>query len=163
MPFVAKWPGRIPRGTVKEAAVMNIDLYPTLLSFAGVGLPDDRIVDGKNISGILTGKTEKSPHDALYFYHYDRLEGVSDGRWKYINKMNRYVWPIALDSAPIPDKMGKGQMGNRWPLLYDIKLDPGESYNVINTHPDIADKLKKKMDAFKKEMDTNARGFIKKG
>jgi len=163
VPFVAKWPGRIPGGTVSSASVMNIDLYPTLLSLAGVGLPEDRIVDGKNISGLLKGRTEKSPHDALYFYHYDRLEGISDGRWKYIDKMNRYVWPIALDTAPVPDSLGKEQMGNRWPLLYNVRQDPGEAYNVINTHPEVAERMKKKLNAFRKEMKDNPRGFVKKG
>ncbi|MFW5861995.1 MAG: sulfatase [Spirochaetota bacterium] len=162
VPFIAKWPGRIPRGKENPAVVMNIDLYPTLLSLAGVGLPRDRIVDGKNISRQLTGKSYRSPHDALYFFHYDRLEGIRSGRWKYFDKMNRYVWPIPLDAASIPNSLGAEQMGNRWPLLYDIQRDPGESYNVINTHPDVAENLKKKLDEFRSEMKKNPRGFKSK-
>jgi arylsulfatase A-like enzyme len=138
---------------------MNIDLYPTLLSLAGVGLPRDRIVDGKDITALLTGTSAQSPHDALYFFHYDQLEGIRAGRWKYFDKLNRYTWPIALDAAAVPDKLGADQLGNRWPLLYDIERDPGESYNVINTYPDVAEKLKKKMDLFRNGIGGNPRGF----
>ncbi|OPL16736.1 MAG: hypothetical protein AVO39_00140 [delta proteobacterium MLS_D] len=159
VPFIARWPGNIPRGSENAAPVMNIDLYPTLLSLAGVGLPRDRIVDGKDIMPLLTGTRTQSPHDALYFFHYDQLEGIRAGRWKYFDKLHRYTWPIALDAAVVPNKLGADQLGDRWPLLYDIKRDPGESYNVINTYPDVAEQLKKKMDTFRNLMAENPRGF----
>ncbi|TFH38558.1 MAG: hypothetical protein E4G96_10320 [Chrysiogenales bacterium] len=127
---------------------------------AGVGLPRDRVVDGKNIRDLLIGKRTTSPHDSLYFFHYDRLEGIRAGRWKYFDKMHRYVWPIALDAAAVPNSLGAEQMGDRWPLLYDIQRDPGESYNVINTHPDVAEQLAKTMEAFRSEIKRNPRGFI---
>ncbi|HET56827.1 MAG TPA: twin-arginine translocation signal domain-containing protein [Deltaproteobacteria bacterium] len=159
VPFVARWPERIPRGIDNAAPVMNIDLYPTLLSLAGVCLPRDRIVDGKDITALLTGTSARSPHDALYFFHYDQLEGIRAGSWKYFDKLNRYTWPIALDAAAVPNKLGADQLGNRWPLLYDVNRDPGESYNVINTYPDVAEKLKKKMDLFRNGIRSNPRGF----
>ncbi|MCF8084369.1 MAG: sulfatase [Deltaproteobacteria bacterium] len=160
VPFIAKWPGRIPRGGVNPAAVMNIDLFPTLLSLAGVGLPRDRVIDGRDISALLTGKRKTSPHQNLYFFHYDRLEGIRVGRWKYFDRVHRYTWPIPLDAAAVPNSLGRDQLGRRWPLLYDIGRDPGESYNVIHTHPDVAQQLKKKMDAFKEEIRKNPRGFM---
>ncbi len=159
VPFIAKWPGQIPRGAVNPAMTMNIDLYPTLLSLAGLSMPKDRVVDGKNITRQLTGKSRKSPHEALYFYHYDRLEGIRMDRWKYFDRIHRYTWPIPLDAASVPNSLGADQMGNRWPLLYDIRRDPGESYNVINTYPQVAEKLKTNMEAFRKEMKKNPRGF----
>ncbi|MBN2396936.1 MAG: sulfatase [Deltaproteobacteria bacterium] len=160
VPFIARWPERIPRGDVNPATVMNIDLYPTLLSLAGVGLPKDRIVDGRNIIELLTGESSTSPHEALYFFHYGRLEGIRAGRWKYFDKMNRYTWPIALDAAAIPNALGAEQMGDRWPLLYDIQRDPGESYNVINTYPEVAERLDTALNAFRNEIGKNPRGFI---
>jgi len=161
-PFIARWPGRIPACRVDDTPLINLDIFPTLLHLAGVGIPDDRIVDGKNIAGLLTGRDTRQPHEAIYFYHYDLLEGVRAGRWKYFEKTNRYVWPIALDTAPIADAMGRKQMGNRWPLLYDLQSDPGESYNVINTHPDIARRLRAMLLAWDREARLNPRGFLKR-
>ncbi len=161
-PFIARWPGQIPAGRADDTPLINLDIFPTLLHLAGVGAPDDRIIDGKNIAGILTGRDMRRPHEALYFYHYDLLEGVRAGRWKYFEKTNRYVWPIALDTAPIADALGKKQMGNRWPLLYDLESDPGESYNVINTRPDVAERLRAMLLAWDNEAKANPRGFLKR-
>ena len=51
------------------------------------------------------------------------------------------MWPIPLDATPLVDKLGGSQLGNRWPLLYNLDLDPGENYNVIVTHPEVAERL----------------------
>ena len=159
VPFIAAWPGRIPAGRVSSTAIMNLDLYPTLFGLAGIGLPGDRMVDGKDISAILTGATSASPHEAVYFYHYERLEGVRAGKWKYFDKTDRYTWPIALDTAPVPDTLGGKQMGVRWPLLYDLETDPGECYNMINTHPQKAAELKAMMKEWAKKTKKDPRGF----
>lgn len=140
---------------------MNLDILPTAFALADVGLPDDRIIDGGDILGVLTGSDTRDPHEAIYFYHYDLLEGIRMGHWKYIEKMNRYAWPIAMDAAPVPDGLGKKQMGNRWPLLYDLSIDPGESYNVINTRPDMAEKLRAAMMEWKRREKMDPRGFRK--
>jgi uncharacterized sulfatase len=159
VPFIARWPGRIPEGAVNSIPVMNLDLFPTLLRLAGVGLPKDRIIDGKNIFTILTGRETRPPHEAIYFYHYDRLEGIRSGKWKYFRNINRYAWPVPLDTAALPDSLGKKQLGNRWPLLYDLELDPQESYNVINTYPDVAERLQGRMAAWEAAVSKNPRGF----
>lgn len=161
VPFLASWPGRVQPGRLCDTPVMNLDILPTAFALVGVGLPDDRIIDGRDILGVLTGSDARDPHEAIYFYHYDLLEGIRMGHWKYIDKMNRYTWPIAMDAAPVPDGLGKKQMGNRWPLLYDLSIDPGESYNVINTRPDVAEKLRAAMRDWKRREKMDPRGFRK--
>ena len=160
MPFIVRWPGRVEPGQVCGAPVLNLDLFPTLLSVAGVTLPEDRLIDGRNIEGLLTGADTESPHDAIYFYHYDQLEGVRAGQWKYFRKLNRYTWPVPLDAARISNALGKSQLGNRWPLLYNLSLDPSESYNVIDTHPDIAEKLQDQLLGWEADSRQNPRGFL---
>jgi hypothetical protein len=70
------------------------------------------------------------------------------------------VWPIPLDAAPIPDKLGRSQLGNRWPLLYNLPIDPGESYNVIDTHPEVAEKLEKVLQQWELEAEKNPGGWL---
>jgi arylsulfatase A-like enzyme len=159
VPAIVSWPGKIPAGRISQAAVMNLDLYPTLLSLAGVALPEDRIIDGKNIEGLLSGEETDSPHEAIYFYHYDRLEGIRMGQWKYFRRINRYVWPVPLDAALVPHKMGKSQLGNRWPLLYDLSVDPSENYNTIDTYPEIAEKLHDRLVEWESDTRKNPRGL----
>ncbi|MBW2182050.1 MAG: sulfatase [Deltaproteobacteria bacterium] len=159
VPFIAKWPGKIPRGRTVTSPVMNIDLFPTFLHLAGVKPPIDRVVDGKNIFSLLTGNRAESPHEALYFYHYDTLAGIRVNNWKYYNKINRYVWPIPLDSASAPDKLAP-ILGNRWPLLYNLALDREESYNVIDSHPRVARRLAAMMKNWETAANGNPRGFL---
>jgi uncharacterized sulfatase len=159
VPFIAKWPGHIRPGAISTETAINLDIFPTLLSLAGIEQPSDRIIDGKNIDGLLSGRNPKSPHEAVYFYHYDQLEGIRYGKWKYFRKLNRYVWPTPLDAEALPDAIGKKQLGNRAPLLYDLSIDPGESYNAINTYPDIAEKLHVMLLEWEKQAKKNPRGF----
>lgn len=161
VPMIGRFPGRIPGGRVCRAPAMNIDFYPTLLGLAGVGLPTDRIIDGRDIMGLFTGELAESPHEALFFYHFNTLEGVRSGKWKYLRRINRYVWPVPLDSAELADVMVKGQFGNaRWPLLYDMELDPSESYNVINRYPEVAARMESLMAAEDKSRAANPTGWL---
>jgi len=155
VPMIARAPGRIRPGAV------YIDFYPTLLGLAGGKAPTDRIIDGKDILGLLTGEAKKSPHEALFFYHFDALEGVRVGKWKYMRRVNRYVWPIPLDATELPNSLAEHQLGDfRWPLLYDLSTDPGESYNVIDRHPEVVKKLEAIMDKEDKAREKNPGGWL---
>ncbi len=159
VPFIVKWPGRIPANGTSNVPLMNLDLYPTFFHLAGVEQPRDRVIDGRNVYDVFTGRQRQSPHEAIMFYHYDLLEGIRMGKWKYFESTNRYVWPITLDTASIPNSLGKKQMGRRWPLLYDLENDPGENYNVINTNPEVAARLRAAMKNWERAAQRNPRGF----
>ena len=160
VPFIVKWPGHIRPGQVSSELAVNLDIFPTLLTLAGIEHPSDRVIDGKSIEGLLSGRETVSPHDIVYFYHYDQLEGVRFGKWKYLRRLNRYVWPVPLDAEYLPSRIGKKQLGDRWPLLYDLSLDPGENYNVIATYPDVARKLDGMIAQWEKTAEKNPRGFL---
>ena len=160
VPFIAKWPKRIPPGSTSPHLLTNLDIFPTMLDLAGVEQPSDRVIDGINMLAALTGKAVKPPREAFYYYHYDELQAVRTGTWKYIRRTNRYVWPIPLDAEALSRKLGTKQLGSeRAPLLYDLARDPGERYNVIATHPDIAARLEQLMNAWEAQNKENPRGF----
>ena len=95
----------------------------------------------------------------MFFHHYYDLEGVRIGRFKYLEQVNRYAWPIPLDSASVPNALGSNQLGTRWPLLYDLETDPGESYNVIDTYPEVAEELRGVMATWRESSERDPRGF----
>lgn len=160
VPFIAHWPGSIPAGSTSSELIANLDLFPTFLTLAGVELPRDRVLDGQDIIGVLTGKTPKSPRETLFFYHYDELQAVRHRDWKYIRKTNRYVWPIPLDAEWITTASKSKQMSTpRWPLLYDLSIDPAEAYNVIARNPDVARQLDRMMTNWQNSNRANPRGY----
>ena len=56
VPLIARWPGRIPAGTTCSELTLSMDFYPTLANLAGAALPDDRIIDGKDMGPLLSGQ-----------------------------------------------------------------------------------------------------------
>ena len=174
VPMVAWWPGEIPAGKTCDQPAMNIDFFPTLLNLAGLEPPEDRIIDGKNIQDMLT-KDAASPHKALYFFHNNDLEGIREGNWKYFRNISQYVWPTPMDGTNTfvgriaskrtytdnnmtPPRTVKS--GASLPLLYDLGVDSGENYNLMEHYPEMGKKLLLTMETWEKELFANPRGWI---
>lgn len=160
VPLIARYPGVIPAGRVCDEPAMNIDFFPTSLALAGLEPPQDRTIDGRNILGLMTGQADKTPHEAFYFYHVNELEGIRAGKWKYLRNIHHYVWPIPVDKETTPmGKLGRGRLG-RWPLLYDLDMDPSESYNLIDRFPEAGRRLQARMEQWEQGLQENLRGWV---
>jgi len=153
VPMIARWPGHIVAGSVCDQPSMNIDFLPTCFSIAGVEIPNDRIIDGRDISALLTGEREFSPHDVLYFYHHDKLEGVRSGKWKFYRRINTYVYPVPVDHW----RFDRGVWDGPW--LYDLAIDPHESYPVQKLYPEVVKELLTAMERWETDMSDNRKGW----
>ncbi len=159
VPLIARYPTVIPAGRVCDEPAMNIDFFPTSLALAGVEPPQDRVIDGRNILGLMTGEMDRTPHEVFYFYHVDELEAIRAGKWKFIRNIHQYVWPVPIDKPTTPaGKLGKGRLG-RWPLLFDLEIDPRESYNLIDHYPDQVERLGGLMETWEQGLEENVRGW----
>ena len=158
VPFIARWPGHIPAGQTCRQPAMNTDIFPTCLALAGLTLPKDRIIDGKDITGLLMEPESKSPDRYFYFYHQGELEGIRMGKWKYIRSINHYVWPM-----PVNKKLGtmSNYTTGPLPLLFNLDNDPDESYNLMNKYPEIGKKLATAMAEWERAMKANRLGRLK--
>jgi arylsulfatase A-like enzyme len=156
VPFIARAPGRIPAGTVCDAAAINLDVFPTCLAAAGLAPPEDRVIDGRDITALLRGETEASPHEYLFLYHQGELEGVRSGRWKYFRSTSHYVWPM-----PNNKKLGRftNHTTGPTPLLYDLSVDSGEAYDISSRHPEVVERLETAMRAWEEAMAADPLGF----
>ena len=67
-PGIVRWPGKIAPNTLSNSVVATYDIFATTLSLAGVNVPSDRIIDGKDISPILFDSNTTSPHQCLFHY-----------------------------------------------------------------------------------------------
>ena len=172
VPMIAAWPGTLPAGVHVDVPAMNIDLFPTLLGLAGLDLPSDRIIDGRDLWGVMTGRETTSPHDALLFFDDKVIDGVRAGPWKYYRYVNRYYWPVPLDKpSTLPGQRIMGytytdprtgqtiQLVADFPMLYDLRIDRGESYNVADRHPDESTRLLGLIERWEQDFFTNPRGW----
>jgi arylsulfatase A-like enzyme len=132
VPFIARWPGRIPRGAVGQLPAMTIDLLPTLARLAGAPLPE-RALDGRDIWPLLTNeRNARPPHEALYFYWGTELHAIRSGRWK-LHLPHPYQ---SLEQAGRDGSPGKYVRKQIDLSLFDLEADPGETTNVAEKHPD---------------------------
>ena len=65
VPFIIRWPNKVPEGVVSNEIVHQMDIYTTLASFAGAKVPSDRIIDGVDHSDFFLGKSEKSAREGF--------------------------------------------------------------------------------------------------
>jgi arylsulfatase A-like enzyme len=139
-PTIAWWPGHVPAGSECAAIMANIDVLPTFVKIAGGQVPADRVMDGRDISALLMGKSKESPHEAFFYYRSQTLEAVRSGPWK----------------LGLPPQLGAGAQKKNAPQapavprLYNLEADIGETNNVAAEHPDIVSRLQgfiAKMDA----------------
>lgn len=122
-PFIVRWPGVVAPGTVVEGPITSPDLYPTLLSVAGLDPLPEQHVDGIDFSPLLHGEPfERGP---IYFHypHYSNQGGrpasaVRDGRWK-----------LAHDWE------------SRTSTLFNLASDVGEQHDLAAREPEIARRL----------------------
>ena len=160
VPLIVSWKNKIKPNSIADARIMNIDIFPTLLSAAGLETPQDRIIDGINIMDILTSKSQKSPHDKLFFYHYEDPAAVLVGDWKYIDNPNTYVWPVPVNKkGTLTEKMSVDIFGTMNPYLYNLKTDPNEDYNTARNYPQKVDSMQKVVNNWKIDMAKNREGW----
>jgi arylsulfatase A-like enzyme len=136
VPFVARWPGRIPAGTVNRQPAMTIDLLPTMAKLAGAATPKERI-DGLDIWPLLTKRNARSPHDALYFYWGKELHAVRSGRWK-LHLPHPYQHLEQAGGGGRPGRYVRQEIGLS---LFDLEKDIGEMTNVADQNPEVVKKL----------------------
>ncbi|MCE9534776.1 MAG: sulfatase, partial [Planctomycetes bacterium] len=82
-PCIMRWPGRIPAGTTCKQIAGNIDMLPTIAKLVGTHLPNDRIIDGNDISSLMFDAKAGPVRDVhLYFNAQMKLAAIRQGDWK---------------------------------------------------------------------------------
>jgi arylsulfatase A len=138
VPFVARWPGRIPRGAVGTVPAMTIDLLPTFARLAGAPVSRERIIDGRDMWPLLAGQRDPpDPHDALYFYWGGELHAVRSGKWK-LHLPHPYQ---SLKAAGENGTPGEYERKTIELSLFDLEQDAGESTNVAAGHADVVKRM----------------------
>ena len=122
VPFIARWPGRIPAAASAGAIAMNIDLLPTFAALAGAPSPRAQL-DGRNILPVLLGDNDASPHQALYFFNNEHIAALRTQNWRMV---------VRAGYRDIQRRLPEHEVY----LLFDMRTDPEERYSQAQRHPD---------------------------
>jgi arylsulfatase len=86
VPFIIRWPGKIPAGAVSNEIVHALDMYSTLARWGGAEVPTDRAIDSIDQSDFLMGRQDKSIRDGFLVYVGNDLFGIKWRNWKMMFK-----------------------------------------------------------------------------
>lgn len=122
VPFLIRWPGKIPPKQVSNEIVHAVDLFVTLANWVGGKIPRDRTMDGVDQSDFLLGKSEKSARESIVIYVDNELFGVKWRNWKMLLK------EIDEDSYSVRTYA--------YPTFYNLLVDPKEEHPQRNYNLD---------------------------
>jgi arylsulfatase A-like enzyme len=132
-PAIFRWPSRIKEGVVTQALATTMDLHVTALSLAGANIPNDRVMDGVDMSEILF-ENKKGQREQVLYYRGTELYAIREGAFKlHFTTINPYIGESPVVQDP--------------PLLFNLNTDPSEKYNIAMDHPDVVAQLKRAADA----------------
>lgn len=125
VPFVVSYPGKIPGGQDYPHPITALDMAATAAALAGIdSKPGD--FDGVNLIPFLSGDVTTAPHEVLT-WRWVSQSAIREGNWKLLRGGDREY-------------------------LYDLKSDLEEQHNVAKQHPDVADRLRKRLRSWSQEL-----------
>lgn len=138
-PFIARFPGRIPKGLVQRGVAGTVDILPTLANLCGAKKPE-KPLDGVDIWALLTGKKTSVERDLLLYFDDWNIQCARWGKWKlHVARYNSVTY-----SPPPPG--GRMNLILTSPELYDIESDVDESYDCAAEHPEVVREMQSRLD-----------------
>ena len=107
VPFMAKWPSEISKGTRYDKPIHHTDIFHTIAAAVGAKVPDDRKLDGVDLMPFVKGVNKSVPHETLFWREGHHQTVLHEG-WKLIKS---------------------GRINKRW--LFNLKEDPLEKINLV--------------------------------
>jgi uncharacterized sulfatase len=165
VPCIFRWPGRLTAGAVCRDLAVTMDLFATALAAAGVSAPKDRVIDGKDLLPLFSGK-EHAGQSVVFGHEGPRIATVRDSRWKLhvlppqdmrLMRLGlRWLDPRRPDGVTILAPYEQSQPAEypglrsgdrpRAMSLFDLENDPGEQHDVAAGHGDVVARLKAQYD-----------------
>jgi choline-sulfatase len=123
VPMLVRFPRMIPPGTSVGRLTRTIDLAPTILDYLGVSLDFGQ---GTSLRPLVDGAI---PDDEILAYSESLYPSLNLG-WSELRSLETDGYRFIL--APRPE-------------LYDVRNDPGETKNLVDVNPKVADQLSRSL------------------
>ncbi len=134
VPFVARWPGEIPAGTVSDATISLTDVFATVADVAGATLPAGAAPDSVSFRAILEGAPPATQVRTSIVHHsMNGTFALRSGPWKLSTALGTggFTAPRDIDATP----------GGPTGTLFHLGDDPQEAVDVFLEQPDVVARL----------------------
>ena len=135
VPFLVRWPGKVPAGSVCDDMISVADILATTATILGDQLPAAATAaeDSYNALPAILGTPDAPPtRDHMFLHSADGVFAIRKGPWKWIEGE-----PV----SEIKPGVRKSRADQFKPMLYNVKDDPAETTDVSAQHPDVAKEL----------------------
>ena len=135
VPFIARWPGKVPAGSTAPQMVSVVDILATTAELVGTPLPakDAGAEDSRSFLSVLLGSVDAKGREDMIIHSADGVFAVRKGRWKWIEGV-----PV----EKIKDGVRKTRKDQFRSQLYDTVADPAETKDVSAEHPEVVAELR---------------------
>jgi arylsulfatase A-like enzyme len=140
-PFMIRWPGEVPAGSVSNEIVHVTDLFTTLARVAGAKVPADRPIDGVDQLDFFRGRQPKSNREGFVYYIKQELRAAKWRNWKM-----HVVW------EPEPNT-GPNHLETPW--IFNVVQDPKEETDISNSQSWLRRPLRVLIHEFQEELKRN--------
>jgi arylsulfatase A len=142
VPFIAKWPGKIPPGSASDEVICLTDLMATAAEIVDYDLPDSAAEDSVSILPVLLSKNYNKPlREATVHHSINGSFSIRKGKWKLELCPGSGGW-----SSPRPNSKEAKALP---PIqLYNLETDIKEKTNLQHKHPDIVSQLTKLLQSY---------------
>ncbi len=127
VPAVARWPGRIKAGWTSDELIVGMDMLPTIVDIADIGIPAQRKLDGISIKDHLLKQADVPDRRVFFGYEPKLGTAMRDGHWKMLTKVDVVE-------------------------LYDLSKDIKETTNIADKFPQRAEAMKAAIEKWKLEV-----------
>jgi arylsulfatase A len=140
-PFLTRWRGTIAPG-VSDEVVSTIDLFASLAALTGAPVPAGAAVDSENVLGALLGEAGAKGRAELVQQDNGSSGnfGFRSGRWKLVRHDSGKARNVVVETRLANTDVPRFQ-------LFDLEKDPGEGTDLLERQPEVAVKLKKRLEA----------------
>ncbi|NQT52504.1 sulfatase [bacterium] len=159
--LIARGPGGFDGGTVCDAMVTHMDIFPTVCDLLEIERP--AWLQGESLLPLVRGEADEI-HDAIFLevtYHasYEPMRACRTKRWKYIRRFGpnagKVICPNCDDSASKDLWLAHGwrERPVAEEQLYDLVFDPHEAHNLAAdpAHAPILDEMRPRLDAWMRD------------
>lgn len=114
IPFLVRYPRQLPRNATRDEMILNLDLAPTFIDFAGAKVPAE--MQGRSWKPLVTGQPVRWRKSFLS---------------EYFLEANYPTTPTVVAVRTATAKLIKYPGHDEWTELFDLGRDPYETRNLV--------------------------------
>jgi arylsulfatase A-like enzyme len=137
VPLIVRWDGKVAEGIVSDRMINITDIYSTLVEVVSGEKPTgEEAPDSVSFAPTMLGESQEA-RAAMITSNVAGLHAIREGDWKYID--GRYP-------KGTPQNFMKSTKKQSVKALYNLKVDPSETKNVVDDYPELVGRMQQMLD-----------------